>query len=155
MTFRISALPIEPFLPLFAMDDAALQAAGGRRVVADTQPGYPCRVSLADAQVGERLILVHWQHQPAPTPFRASHAVYVRTAAIRAEPATGEIPALLRSRALSMRGFDTEGMMVAATLSDGFAAEHAIAEMLQDANVAYIHLHYAGPGCYAARADRA
>lgn len=155
MTFQISALPYEPFAPLFALDDDALIANGSRRVVADKPGGFPCRVSLADATPGDTLILTNYQHQEAHTPFRAAHAIYIREGATRAEPAVGEVPRLLRSRILSLRGFDAEGMMVAADLADGTALESAVDTMLADPAVDYIHLHYARPGCYAARVDRA
>lgn len=154
MPFRITALPLASFAPLFALDDAPLAARGHRRVTADAQPGFPCRVSLVDAVPGENLILAHFEHQPAATPFRASHAIYVREAAVEAHPDVDEVPALLRSRTLSLRGFDAEGMLRAADLAEGYAAEPAIEAMLADPVVAYIHLHYAGPGCYAARVDR-
>ena len=155
MSFRISALPSETFAPLFALDDAALQAAGGRRVVADAKPGYPCRVSLTDAEIDESLILLHYEHQPAATPFRASHAVYVREGVTRAEPAIGEVPAALRNRTLSLRGYDAADMLIAAELCEGMDAKNAIAVMLADDRVAYLHLHYARAGCYAARVDHA
>ena len=154
MTFRITALPLEPFTPLFAMDDDALARRRARRVVADAQPGYPCRVSLQDAAPGERLILMHHEHQSADTPFRASHAIYVRECAVRAEPAAGTIPAQFLHRTLSLRGFDAGGMMVAADLSPGDRLKDAIAAMLAKADVDHVHLHYAAAGCYAARVDR-
>jgi hypothetical protein len=154
MPFLISALPFARFAPLFALDDDALAARGGHRVVADASPGYPCRVSLQDAAVGERLILVHFEHQEVDTPFRAGHAVYVREGAEQARPTPGRVPPLFRHRALSLRGFDRHGMMAAAELSPGDRLEGAIAAMLADPAVAYLHLHYAAPGCYAARVDR-
>jgi hypothetical protein len=154
MSFRISALPLAPFAPLFALDDAALAARGARRMIADKTPGFPCRVSLEDAQPGETLILTHWEHQRADTPFRASHALYVREGAVEAHPEAGEVPALLRLRTLSLRGFDDGGMLIAADLAEGHALEPALASMLAAPAVAYVHLHYAKPGCYAARADR-
>lgn len=155
MTFRISALPYAPFAPLFAMDDAALHARGARRMVADATPGFPCRVSLEDAAIGETLILVHHEHHTADTPFRASHAIYVREGAVEARPAPDAVPALLRTRLLSLRGFDEGGMMVAADAVEGTALEPAIDAMFADPAVASIHLHYAKPGCYAARDVRA
>ncbi|WP_375403816.1 DUF1203 domain-containing protein [uncultured Sphingomonas sp.] len=154
MSFRISALPIAHFAPLFTLSDDALIARGARHVVADRRPGYPCRVSLEDAAIGERLILVHHEHQAADTPFRAGHAVYIREAAMQAHPAPGEIPALFCHRVLSLRGFDAHDMMTAADLSPGDRLETAITAMLADPAVAYAHIHYAAPGCYAARADR-
>lgn len=155
MSFRITALPAAPFAPLFTLPDVDLLAHRARRVTAQPGGGYPCRVSLTDAEPGETLILVHYEHQPADTPFRAGHAVYVREAAEQAHPAPDAVPALFRSRLLSLRGFDADEMMQAAEVTEGTALEPAIEAMLADSAVAYIHLHYARPGCYAARVDRA
>ena len=155
MTFRIVALDPAPFAPLFALDDAELAAHGARRDVADAKPGYPCRVSLVDAEPGETLILANFVHQPAAGPFRASHAVYVREGAVRAEPAAGEVPALLRLRTLSLRAFDAGGAMIDARLVDGHDVEAAIDAMLALPACAEVHIHYAAPGCFAARAVRA
>ena len=155
MTFRIAALPRDTFAPLFTLPDDALAARQARRVVAQAGGGYPCRVSLRDAEPGETLLLVHHEHQSADTPFRASHAIYVRESATEAHPVPGDVPDLFRSRLLSLRGFDAEGMMQDADVVDGRALEPAIAAMFAEPMVAYIHLHYAKPGCYAARVDRA
>lgn len=154
MTFRITPLSRATFAPLFALADDALPAHGARRIVAGLGGGYPCRVSLRDADPGETVILVHHQHQPADTPFRASHAVYVREAAEECAPAPGEVPDLFRTRLMSLRAFDAEGMMVDAAVAPGTELRPAIAAMLADPAVAYLHLHYAKPGCYAARVDR-
>jgi hypothetical protein len=148
MSFRIAALPLAPFVALFALDDAALAACGVRRVIADASPGYPCRVSLIDAAPGERLILLNHRHQPADTPFRAAHAIYVRESATEARPDVNEIPALLRHRTLSPRAFDADGMMRDAALTPGDA-------LLAPPAIATVHIHFAAPGCYAARAGRA
>ncbi len=56
--FQLSALPLAPFVPLFSLTDAALEERGARRCIADVKPGYQCRVSLLDAEPGERLILL-------------------------------------------------------------------------------------------------
>jgi hypothetical protein len=117
--------------------------------------GYPCRVSLVDAAPGEELVLAHYEHQPAATPFRASHAVYVRVEAEEARPAPDEVPALLRKRLLSLRAFDEAGMMIAADVVDGREVEPVIERLLANPAAAYLHAHYAKQGCYAARIDRA
>ena len=73
MPYRVRGLDPDPFRPLFALDDAGLAAAGARRVTADECPGYPCRVSLGDASMGERLILVSHPHMTiAGSPYRAA-----------------------------------------------------------------------------------
>lgn len=71
MSFRIRPLPAAPFRALFDLDDDALTANGARRMVADAPHSAPCRVSLADAEPGERLLLVSHRHLDAPaSPYR-------------------------------------------------------------------------------------
>jgi hypothetical protein len=153
MQFRISGLPAEPFQHLFALDDDALRRQGAIRRVAE-DGGYPCRISLTDAKAGDEVILVNYEHQDADTPYRSRHAVYVR-AGERRYDAVGEIPEQLRKRLLSVRAFDARGMMVSADVADGKELAPLIGKFFADGQVAYLHLHYARPGCYAARVDRA
>ena len=153
MPFRISGLPAEPFQHLFALDDEALKRHGAVRRLAENS-GYPCRVSLTDAKAGDEVILVNYEHQDADTPYRSRHAVYVRQGE-RQYDAVGEIPDQLRKRLLSVRAFDPSGMMVDADVIEGRLLEEMIGRFFANDAVAYIHLHYARPGCYAARVDRA
>ena len=154
MGFRITGLPAEPFTKLFTLSDAELAAHNAVRRVADTRPGFPCRVSLTDAEVGDEVILVHFEHQPAATPYRASHAIYVRRGERRFD-AVDQVPEALRLRLLSVRAFDATCMMTGADVVDGRELEAAIARLLGDARAAYLHVHFAKPGCYAARVERA
>jgi hypothetical protein len=112
-------------------------------------------VSLVDAEVGESLILLPYEHHAVDTPYRAAGPIYVREGAARAIPAVDEVPELLRRRLLSLRAYDAEGTMRDAAVAEGAALEGALAALFADPKVAYIHLHNALPGCYAARADRA
>lgn len=153
MPYRISGLPAEPFRHLFALSDADLQRHGAVRQVAKDS-GYPCRVSLTDAKAGDDVILVNFEHQDADTPYRSRHAIYVRAGEQRYET-NGEVPAQLRKRLLSVRAFDGRGMMQGADVTDGRELEALIDKFFADEAVAYLHLHYARPGCYAARVDRA
>lgn len=153
MQFRISGLPAEPFQHLFGLDDAALKRHGAVRRVAENS-GYPCRVSLTDAAAGDEVILVNYEHQAADTPYRSRHAVYVRQGERRYD-AVGEIPEQLRKRLLSVRAFDASGMMVDADVIEGRLLEEMIGRFFSNDAVAYLHLHFARPGCYAARVDRA
>ena len=154
MTFQIHPLPRRRFETLFALSDAELAERGALRVRATSKPGFPCRISLADAEPGEEVILAHYEHQGADSPFRASHAVYLRPGAAEASLLPGEVPLMLRSRILSLRGFDAAGMLVAAELAEGDVLEVPLQAMLDEPSVAYVHLHFAKPGCFAARADR-
>lgn len=153
MSFRITGLPAETFQPFFAMSDDELKARSALRLTADG-PGYPCRISLTDAAPGDELILLHYEHQDADTPFRASHAIYVRPGEQRYE-SVGDVPLQLRKRLLSIRAYDQSGMMLEADVADGTAVEPVIARMFGNDKVSYLHVHYARQGCYAARVDRA
>ena len=155
MTFRIHALPAEPFEADFQLDDATLRARGIRRIVADGKPHYPCRVSLQDAVEGERLLLLPFLHHDVDTPYRASGPIYVREAAVQAQPAVDEVPLLLRARLLSLRAYDARGMMAWADVVPGSDIESGIAALFALERVAYLHVHYAKPGCYACRVERA
>lgn len=155
MSFQITALEPESFARLFELSDEALAEHLAVRVIADAKPGFPCRVSLADAEIGDEVILVNHQHLADASPYRATHAVYVRRGVDRARPAVGETPPALLPRTLSLRAFDDRGMMVATDLVEGEALAPALDRLLADPAAAYVHIHYARAGCYAARADRA
>ena len=155
MSFQIVSLPLEPFAPFFALDDERLRARGAKRYVADRQPGFPCRVSLLDAAPGEHVVLVPFSHQDADSPYRASGPIFVRENARRASVAVNEVPGLLRLRVLSVRAYDADGLMVDADVVDGPALESAVERSFTDARVEYLHLHFARPGCFACRVDRA
>jgi hypothetical protein len=154
MGFRVSGLDREQFAPLFGLSDAQLSERGIVRRVADRQPGFPCRVSLQDAEPGETLLLLNYEHLAVASPYRARHAIYVRENAHTAEPAENEIPDLLRSRLLSLRAYDREGMMVEADVVHGSDVEPVIERILAEQSVEFIHVHNAKPGCFAARIDR-
>jgi|SRR5262245_27853288 len=154
-TFRISALPWDACAPLFGLGDEDLAARGMRRVIADEHPGFPCRVSLADAAIGETLLLLHHVHHDVRGPFRASGPIYVREHAAPATFAAGEIPELLRVRLLSLRAYDGAGLLRDAEVSEGRELEDVVDRMFSDPEVSYLHAHSARPGCYLCRIDRA
>jgi hypothetical protein len=110
---------------------------------------------VRDATPGESVLLVNYIHQPADTPFRSSYAIYVREGAEAAYEAVDKIPEAMRRRVISLRAFSDAGMLIDADMAEGIALEPLTARMLADARTAYLHAHYAKPGCYAARIDRA
>jgi hypothetical protein len=55
---------------------------------------------------------------------------------------------------LRVRAFDADAMMVGFELSEGRDVEGAIGRLLADPRAAYLHVHFAAPGCYAARVER-
>jgi len=155
MSFRIKGLPAEQFEHLFAMSDEELSFRGAvRRIAEDRQVGYPCRVSLTDSRPGDELLLVNYEHLPVDSPYRMRFAIYVRKGD-RPYDAVGEVPEQLRKRTLAVRGYDGKGMMTGCELVDGKVVEDAIGRLFTKPDAEYLHIHFAAPGCYAARVERA
>jgi Protein of unknown function (DUF1203) len=151
--FRIKGLPAEQFAPLFALSDEALRQHGAVRRIADRE-GYPCRISLTDATPGDELILVNYEHHAVDSPYRMRFAIYVRKGEATFDQ-IDTVPEQLRTRTLAVRGFDGGGMMTGRELVEGADLEDAIARQFANPHSAYLHLHFAAAGCYAARVERA
>jgi len=145
---------VSDFQPLFGLTDADLAARDILRVPVTAKPGFPCRITLQDAEPGETVLLLNHEHQSARTPYRASHAIFVREAATASATVVDAVPECLTGRLLSVRAFDASGMMVDAEVVEGADLEPLIIRMFADEAVAYLHAHNARRGCFAARVDR-
>ncbi len=155
MSFTITGLPVAPFAALFGLDEAALSAAGAIRYIADSKPGFPCRVTLEDAEPGETVLLLNHEHHAADTPYRSRHAIYVRESAAAPARFEDKVPASLAGRLLAVRAFDADGMMIDAEVLEGRDLVPQIERFFANPAAAYLHAHYARRGCFAARIDRA
>jgi hypothetical protein len=155
VSYRISGLPLASFAPLFNESTSALAARGIRRISVAETGGYPCRITLEDAVAGETVLLLNYEHQPAPTPYRSTHAIYVREQARATYDACDQVPVALRRRLLSVRAFDADGMMLDADVAPGDELEALIERYFALPRVEYLHAHHARPGCYAASIRRA
>jgi hypothetical protein len=145
---------MEHFSSLLRLTDEELEQLGVRRMVAETKPGYPCRVSLVDAEVGEEVLLLPFTHHDVNSPYRGSGPIFVRTNAITAKLEVNEVPAMIRNRFLSIRAYDKTAMMLAADAVEGRDLEEHLSKLFSDQRVEYIHLHNARPGCFNCRVDR-
>lgn len=154
MSFRITGLDPASFRDLHFLADDALAEQGIRRVRIESEHAAPCRISLDDAEIGEAVLLLNYDHQPAQTPYRQQGPIFVRESEARFDR-VGAIPPALARRTLSLRGFDGDDMMIEADLVEGAEAAGFIARFFANPNVAYIHAHYARRGCYAALIERA
>ena len=154
MSFQVVPLSRDIFAALFDLPDDALAARRAVRVRADAKPGFPCRISLTDAELGDELLLVNFEHQDADSPYRSSHAVYVRPDAAEARLSPDALPPYFAGRTISLRAFDRDGMIVGAELSRGDDVAPAIEALLAAPGAAYLHAHFAKYGCYACRIDR-
>ena len=158
MDFRITGLPVEPFIPFFGMSDGELLAHGARRVIAkaeDVPLMQPCRVSLRDSEPGEVSILLHYPHHVAPTsPYRASGPIFVREGVDETASFVNHVPEQQLKRLLSVRAYDAAGIMVDAEVAEGTELEALIERMFRRDDVAFLHAHNARRGCYSCRIDR-
>lgn len=152
MNFRITSLPADQFAHLFALSDAGLAAHGAVRRKADGPS--PCRVSLTDAAPGDEVILTNYEHHAVASPYRMRFAIYAREGEKTFDTAN-TVPDQLRRRTLAVRGFDDRGMMTGWELIEGVSLEEAIERQFADGSAAYLHVHFAAPGCYAAKVERA
>jgi hypothetical protein len=110
--------------------------------------------SLTDAKPGEEVILVNYEHHAVASPYRMRFAIYVRKDE-KTFDAVDTVPEQLRKRTLAVRGFDAQAMMTGWELAEGAQLEETIEKLLADPRAAYLHVHFAGAGCYAARVERA
>ena len=155
MTYVITGLAPDAFAGLVAASDDALATAGALRVVATAKPGFPCRVTLEDAEPGESLLLLNHVSHDVATPYRSAYAIYVRERAIRAAIFQDETPPVFDGRPIALRGFGADGMLNAASLALPGEADAKIRTLFEVPEIAYIHAHNAAHGCFAARIDRA
>ncbi len=154
MTYMIRGLDPADFKPLFAMADGELAERRAVRVTADSDHGFPCRVSLEDATSGEELVLAHHTSHDVDTPFRHSFAIYVRKGADRPAEFVDRCPPVFDGRPIALRCFSDEGMLIAARLALPGSADETIRDAFSDPDVAYIDAHNAAHGCFAARITR-
>jgi Protein of unknown function (DUF1203) len=153
-SFQLVGLPAAPFTSLFSLSEAELSEIHAQRVVATSKPGYPCRVSLDDAEIGDELLLLPYTHQPADSPYRASGPIFVRQGVRQAVIEPGVVPAYVTRRLMSVRAYDARGWMTDATVCPGAETAAAIERLFEDARVAYIHLHNANRGCFSCAVQR-
>jgi hypothetical protein len=153
-TFRLVGLEHAQFAPLFERTDAELRSQGILRTRATTRPGYPCRISLEDAVVGDEVLLLPYAHHRVDSPYKSLGPIYIRKGVTQAVLAPGEVPDYVASRLMSLRAYDDENMMVAAQVCPGAEVAAHISRLFDDPGVAYLHLHNAAQGCFSCLANR-
>lgn len=154
MDYVVTGLSPQPFQHLYGLSDGELAQHGAKRYVADVRPGYPDRIEMREAEIGQTLLLVNHVSMDKATPYRASHAIFIREGAVEAGRFENEIPQVMRTRLLSLRAFDAEGWMVDAYLAAGDDVVATIKRFFEDPEVAFLHAHNAARGCYAGEITR-
>ena len=154
MTYKITGLEPAPFAHLFELDDAALETIGVSRLTVDS-PNFPCRITLRDCDIGDEVLLLNHVSHDGDGPYRATHAIFVSKSASEAASYADTVPPALDRRILSLRAFDSEGLMIDAALAQPGEADPAIRKLFANTAADHIDAHNATRGCFAARIERA
>jgi hypothetical protein len=154
MTYRITGIDPAPYRHLHGLTDAELAPQGVIRMTVTAKPGFPCRISLTDREIGEKVLLLNHVSHDVAGPYRASHAIFVSEGETEAGEFVDEVPPVFEARVLSLRGFDAGGMMVDALLTQPGEADAGIRQLLANPATETIHAHNATRGCFAARIER-
>ncbi|MBT3251768.1 MAG: DUF1203 domain-containing protein [Candidatus Marinimicrobia bacterium] len=153
--FKITPLEKNRFINLFKLKKSELEKIGALKMIVDSYPGVPCRVSLEDAKIGEEVILVPYQHHKTKSPYQSKGPIFIRKEAETAKLEINEIPKMLNHRLLSLRGFDNSGILKKAIVTEGNILREKILAFFEYLEIQYIHVHNAGPGCYNCTIERA
>jgi hypothetical protein len=154
-SFQFVPLRADQFAALFNLSPEVLARLNMRRIVVDEKPGFPCRVSLADAEVGETVLATPFVHHDVASPYRASGPIFIREGVRAANPAKDEVPDMFRHRLLSIRAYDAAATMIDAEVVEGIGIDTCIRKMFANERIGYLHVHNARPGCFNCRVDRA
>ena len=152
-TFQVSALDpahVEAAARRFADGDPFV-----REVVVDAAIGYPCRVTLAWASPGDRIML--FRHRPfgAVSPYAEEGPVFARLGAQPAALKAGEIPAYLGVIPhIAVRGYDLTVSIAHAEIVAGSACADAVARAFDNDAVRFVHVRAGAHGCFQFRIDR-
>ncbi len=155
MNFRIKALDDREFVALFNLGYSELEKIGAVKMIVDEFPGFPCRVSLEDAEIGEEVILLPYQHHKTNSPYQSSGPIFVRKIAKSSIYEINEIPKMFNHRLLSLRGYDKNAIMKDASVIEGNNLKEQIFKIFENDDIQYIHIHNARPGCYNCLVERA
>jgi hypothetical protein len=145
-TLQLRPLPV----PLAGEPTTATTAA---TVAVDAPNSYPCRRCLRDGLVGEMMRLVSYDPFLGTSPYTGSGPIFVHERECESFEGDG-IPDQLRRRFLAVRGYDEAHFLQSYELVEGTDLEETAVRMLANDEIAYLHAHYAGAGCFAVRVDR-
>jgi hypothetical protein len=154
MSFRIQGLSPDHFSHLFGLSHETLRDHQVVRYTVNSNPGFPDRITLSDAQVSQTVLLLNYLHLDVANPYRSQHAIFVLEGGQQAFNEIDIVPEVLRTRTLSLRAYDAQGMMLDADLVDGREVETLIERLFDNPAADYLHAHNAKRGCFACRIDR-
>ncbi len=152
--FQIKAIDTSRVNHLFDLNDQDLAKMNAIKKTVTAKPGFPCRVSLEDAEVGEEVILFSYDPFNIDSPYQTQSPIFVRINAKTAKLGVNEIPRMLQHRTQSLRAFDNSGMMLDARTINGKEVSEHLKNLFLNQDILFIHIHNSGPGCFNCQVDR-
>mgnify|MGYP000075082477 CR=1 FL=1 len=153
INFKISPIG-NTYNQLFELTTEELAEKNMVKMLVDATPGFPCRVSLEDAEIGEEVLLLPLEYHKTTSPYKASGPVFIRKNAVKADLAVNEIPVMLYKRQQTLRVYNTNGMMIAAKSPSTDALRKEIKTLFKNPKASYIQIHNTNPGCYNCQINR-
>ena len=154
MSYIVKGIDPAPYRSLFGLPDEELSQRGVVRMTVNEKPSFPCRVSLTDRDIGENVLLLNHVSHDVANPYRASHAIFVTEGAEARAEYIDRVPPVFEARVLSLRGFDKDGMMAEAVLTQPGEADAGIRKLFANPEIETIHAHNATRGCFSAKIER-
>ena len=153
INFKIKAIQND-FNHLFKLSAEELAANNIQKMIVNEKPGFPCRVSLEDAEIGEEVLLLPFEYHKTSSPYHASGPIFIRKNAIKANLNMNDIPKMLFQRQQTLRAYDTDGMMIHALTPTINEIKREIQTLFTNPKTSYIQIHNTHPGCYNCQVDR-
>jgi hypothetical protein len=130
---------------------------GGNAVLRKSATGpSPCRHCLADARVGEPLLLLSYHFGRPFGVYWTPSPIWLHEKACEAFDRSNSIPEIVRNRLVSVRAYDAEDMCLydLGDVWDGGQVDALPDRCLTDRRTDYVNIHTARPGCFLCRVER-
>jgi hypothetical protein len=151
--FRIVAID-NNYNELFKLTEKELADKSMIKMIVDQKPGYPCRVTLEDAEVGEEVLLFPFEYHKTKSPYKASGPIFIRKNTLKATLEINKIPEMLFKRNQTLRAYDKNGIMINAISPETSELKKGIETLFSNSIASYIQIHNTNPGCYNCQVNR-
>ncbi len=154
MSFIIQGLEANLFGSLSDQTQDTFNGRPVERHLVTESPGFPCRITLDDAEVGQTVFLLSYEHHCSVSPYAQSGPIFLTVSDSKRGEFVDSIPPALARRTLSLRAYDMAGSMIDAIIVEGREAKAVIDQLFSNADVVGIDAHNASRGCFAAHVTR-
>lgn len=153
-SIRFTAMPATDAETLW---NGGTDAYGARpETIVSDGPGHPCRHCLQNIDAGEALFVIAYRPFPAPQPYAETGPIFLHQQPCRRYHAEEVPPPILSSPDYIVRGYSADHRIVygsgAVTPTEAIATRAS--ELLEQPQIAYVHVRSARNNCYQCRIDR-